>query len=84
MSCSERQGRDLSTWERLDIVEEQRDSNHEGIDDGVLVIARDVIMELLPKPLDGIGLGRVGRQEVQDDAAAQGPRGIVASYVTCE
>ena len=42
------------------------------------MIARHVGVEILPDTLDAIGIGAVGRQEMQNDAAAeslQGPLG---------
>ncbi len=35
------------------------------------MIARDMIMQLFPQALDHIGVGRIGRQEVEDDPPRQ-------------
>lgn len=44
-------------------------------DVGVAVVASDMLLELLPQSLDGVRLGRVGRQEVRHHAPAE-TRGV--------
>ena len=44
-------------------------TSHQRLDGAVRVVASNVVVELLPEPLDHVRLRRVGRQEVEDDAA---------------
>ncbi len=37
----------------------------------MLVVARDVVVKLLPQPLDDVIVGRIGRQEVEHDARSE-------------
>ncbi len=53
------------------MVEESSHGRHERIDASMAVIAGNAVMELFPQPLDNVVIGRVRRQEVQDDAPAE-------------
>ncbi len=66
-----RQHRDLGPWEWLSSLDELIDGLHERLDGAVRVVAGDVVVELLPEPLDHVRLRRVGRQEVEHDAPAE-------------
>src|SRR5512132_1506318 len=43
----------------------------QGLHGRAAVVAGDVRVEVLPDALDGVGVGTVGRKEVEDDAAAE-------------
>ena len=79
--------RHLGTWEGLRALDEVIDGLHERLDGPMPVIASDVVVELLPEPLDDVGQWRVGRQEVEHHPAAQfgkpaqGPLGLVDDEV---
>lgn len=61
MSGCERQSRNLGPREWLDRNKKVFDRIKEQVHRGVLVVARDLIMHLLPQSLDHIGFGRLGR-----------------------
>jgi hypothetical protein len=52
----------------LDAVKEFMHGLQERVDGPVRVVAGDVVVRLLPEPLDHLRLRRVGREEVERDA----------------
>jgi hypothetical protein len=60
-----REHRHLCSREGLGSLSEFIDSLYQRLDGTVRVVASDVVVELLPEPLDDVRLRRVGRQEVE-------------------
>ena len=53
------------------MVKEPPYVRHQGVDCSMLVISRDVVVQLFPETLDDVVVRRVRRQEVQHDTSTE-------------